>query len=346
MKKLIYGLAAVAFAAMMVACGSNDPYKVGVSKGNKSQMDTLSYAFGVSFANDVTYQIPEMKFDWATLIDAAESSMLKSEEYDKDEKVNESIKVLEEFFSVQRPERIKKYVEENKPDSVETVNPRMQHAMLGQMDIFESEEERKTVSEAYGYDLGARYRSIRIPFQAYWFAQGAADFMLNGGSKILSDEASNFIMTYQLNKMPKINKEASEAWLAKVEKQKGVQKSESGLLYRIDNEGDTTIKPTATCTVKAHYEGTLRDGAVFDSSYERGEPAEFPLTGVIKGWTEGLQLIGKGGQITLWIPSELAYGQGAAGMIGPNEALKFKVELIDVIPSAIPATPAEAEKAE
>lgn len=342
MKKLIYGLAAVVFAAMMVACGSNDPYKMGVTKGNKAQMDSLSYAFGVSIAHDINYNIPEMKFDWATLIDAAEDSMLKTKEYEEDEKVNESIKILEQFFSVQRPERIKKFLEENKPDSVESFNPRMEHAMLGQLDIFESEEERKSVSEAYGYDLGARYRYARIPVQAYWFAQGAADFMINGGSKILSDEASNIIMTFQLNKLPRLNKEASAAWLAKVEKQRGVQKSESGLLYRIDNEGDTTIKPTATCTVKAHYEGKLRDGVVFDSSYERDGPAEFPLSGVIQGWTEGLQLIGKGGQITLWIPSDLAYGQGAAGMIGPNEALEFKVELIDVIPSA-PAAPAETE---
>ncbi|MBQ2374871.1 MAG: FKBP-type peptidyl-prolyl cis-trans isomerase [Alistipes sp.] len=346
MKKLIYGLAAVAFAAMMVACGSNDPYKVGVSKGNKSQMDSLSYAFGVSIAHDINYNIPEMKFDWKTLINTAEDSMLESTPYEEDEKIQEHIQVLEQFFSVKRPERIKKFLAENKPDSVERMHPQEEHALLAQLDIFENEEERQSVSEAYGYDLGARYRAIRIPIQAYWFAQGAADFMINsGGSKILTDEASNIIMTYQLNKMPKINKEASAAWLAKVEKQKGVQKSESGLLYRIDKEGDADIKPTAKCSVKAHYEGKLRDGVVFDSSYERGEPAEFRLSGVIQGWTEGLQYIGKGGQITLWIPSELAYGEGMAGIIGPNEALEFKVELVDVIPAPAPA-PVEAQKVE
>lgn len=346
MKKFIYGLAAVAFAAVMVACSSNDPYKVGISKGDKSQMDTLSYAFGVSFANDMSFNLPEMKFDWEALINSTEESMLVEEEYDKDEKVNESIKVLEEFFSVQRPERIKKFIDENKPDSVETLRPHEEQVLLAQLDIFENEEERKSVSEAYGYDLGARYRSIRIPFQVYWFVQGVADFQLNGGSKIASDEASNFIMTYQMNRLPKINKEASEAWLAKVEKQSGVQKTESGLLYRIDKEGDAAVKPTATCTVKANYEGKLRDGVVFDSSYERGEPTEFPLNRVIPGWTEGLQLIGKGGQITLWIPSDLAYGPSMAGMIGPNEALEFKVELIDVIPSTAVQAPVEAQPAE
>ena len=345
MKKLIYGLAAVAFAAMMVACGG-DTYKVGVTKGDKSKMDTLSYSFGISFANDISYNIPEMKFDWATLIESAETSMLVTEAYDKDEKVNESIKVLEEFFSVQRPERIKKFLEENKPDSVERLRPHEEHALLAQLDIFENEEERKSVSEAYGYDLGARYRSIRIPFQAYWFAQGVADHQIKSEPKMAGDEASNYLMTYQMNKLPKINKEASEAWLAKVEKKSGVKKTESGLLYLIEEEGDQNIKPTAKCRVKANYEGKLRDGVVFDSSYERGEAIEFPLSGVIKGWTEGLQLIGKGGKITLWIPAELAYGESMAGMIGPNEALEFKVELVDVIPAVENNAPVEAEEIE
>ena len=107
------------------------------------------------------------------------------------------------------------------------------------------------------------------------------------------------------------------------------------------------MKATAQDVVKVNYEGKLRDGFVFDSSYERGEPVEFPLTGVIQGWTEGLQLVGQGGQITLWIPSDLAYGQGGAGggMIGPNEALEFKVELLEVKPKQVPAAP-EAPAAE
>ena len=128
------------------------------------------------------------------------------------------------------------------------------------------------------------------------------------------------------------NAAESEAWLAEVEKQKGVKKTESGLLYRIDRMGDESIKPTAQDRVKVDYEGKLRDGIVFDSSYERGQPAEFALSGVIRGWTEGLQLVGKGGQITLWIPAELGYGRygNGGGLIGPNEALEFKVELHDV----------------
>ena len=83
-----------------------------------------------------------------------------------------------------------------------------------------------------------------------------------------------------------------------------------------------------------NYEGNTSDGNVFDSSYERGEPISFPLNRVIKGWTEGMKLVGVGGQITLWIPSELAYGERGAGAdIGPNQALEFKVELLEVNPA-------------
>ena len=145
---------------------------------------------------------------------------------------------------------------------------------------------------------------------------------------------------------PAENAKASEEWLAKTEKKSGVQKTASGLLYRIDKAGDADIKPRATDIVKVNYEGKLKDGTVFDSSYERGEPIEFGLNQVIKGWTEGMQLVGKGGQITLWIPAELGYGAFGKGPIGPNEALEFKVELLDVKSADAPAAPQAPETAE
>ncbi|MBE6200192.1 MAG: FKBP-type peptidyl-prolyl cis-trans isomerase [Rikenellaceae bacterium] len=342
MKKIFNVLAVVVCAAVMVSCGSK-VNEFGVSKGDKSKMDTLSYSYGVNFTNDMSQNVPEMKFDWNVLAESLEESMLSEVEYEADETNKAHLTVLEEFFTTKRPERIKKYMEEKNPvDSASSAMAFQQRSILAQMDIFESEEERKSVSEAYGYDLGARFRSARLPIQAYWFAQAIKEFSA-GESKMASDEASNFLDTYFLNVMPRKNKEASEAWLAKMEKKSGVQKTESGLLYRIDREGDAAVKPTAQDVVKVNYEGKLRDGFVFDSSYERGEPVEFPLTGVIQGWTEGLQLVGQGGQITLWIPSDLAYGQGGAagGMIGPNEALEFKVELLEVKSQPAPATPAE-----
>ena len=167
-----------------------------------------------------------------------------------------------------------------------------------------------------------------------------------GESDIDSHRAMMIINEYFSVVLPMQNKQESEAWLAKVEKKRGVKKTESGLLYRIDRKGDDSIKPTATDKVTVDYEGKTKDGKVFDSSYERGQSATFPLSGVIPGWTEGLQLVGKGGQITLWIPSELGYGVygSGSGAIGPNDALEFKVELHDVQSSATPeAAPAEAD---
>jgi FKBP-type peptidyl-prolyl cis-trans isomerase FklB len=122
----------------------------------------------------------------------------------------------------------------------------------------------------------------------------------------------------------------SEAYLAENAENDGVQVTPSGLQYQIltTAEGD---KPTATDTVTVHYHGTTMDGRVFDSSVERGEPAQFPLNGVIAGWTEGVQLMSVGSKFKFFIHPDLAYGtQGAGQMIGPNDALIFEVELIKI----------------
>lgn len=135
-------------------------------------------------------------------------------------------------------------------------------------------------------------------------------------------------------RLTKENAEKSAEWLAEIEKKEGVQKTESGLMYRVDREGDGAQATEDTDVVLVNYEGKTREGKVFDSSYERGEPISFPLNRVIKGWTEGMKLVKVGGQITLWIPAELAYGERGAGAdIGPNEALEFKVELLEVNPA-------------
>lgn len=128
------------------------------------------------------------------------------------------------------------------------------------------------------------------------------------------------------------NKAESEKLLAANKAKEGVKTTESGLQYRVITAGDGK-KPTATDTVKVHYKGLLADGTVFDSSYERGEPIEFPLNGVIKGWTEGLQLMPVGSKYELVIPADLAYGDQAPPSIGPAKALTFEVELLDIIPA-------------
>lgn len=126
----------------------------------------------------------------------------------------------------------------------------------------------------------------------------------------------------------KANKEAGDKFLAENAKKQGVQTTPSGLQYKVISEGKGA-KPKVTDTVTVHYEGKLIDGTVFDSSYERGGPAEFKPDQVIKGWTEGLQLMPKGSKYEFYIPSELAYGEAGAPFIEPNSVLIFTIELLD-----------------
>lgn len=121
-----------------------------------------------------------------------------------------------------------------------------------------------------------------------------------------------------------------KAFLTKNKKKKGVTTTASGLQYEVIAMGDGP-KPRATDTVEVHYRGTLLDGTEFDSSYRRGQTATFPLNGVIRGWTEGVQLMPVGSKFRFFIPPELAYGaRGAGTAIGPNATLIFEVELLDI----------------
>ena len=136
--------------------------------------------------------------------------------------------------------------------------------------------------------------------------------------------------TAKLEDMKAKNKTAGEAYLVENKKKKGVTVTASGLQYEIIKKGEGK-NAIATDTVKVHYTGTLLDGTKFDSSVDRGQPATFALNAVIPGWTEALQLMPVGSKYTLWLPSDLAYGdRGTPGPIGPNATLKFEVELLEV----------------
>ena len=122
-----------------------------------------------------------------------------------------------------------------------------------------------------------------------------------------------------------------EKFLAENAKRDGITVTASGLQYEVLSAGDGAI-PSGDAKVRTHYHGTLIDGTVFDSSYDRGEPAEFPVNGVIAGWTEALQLMKEGSKWRLYVPSALAYGEkGAGGAIGPHATLVFDVELLAII---------------
>lgn len=196
-----------------------------------------------------------------------------------------------------------------------------------------------TLSYALGTDFGMSLQrfvnGLEDEMNMDLFFQGVED-VLDENVALEQQEAFAFLRNYMNIVNPQKALTNSTAFLEEIEKQEGVQKTESGLLYQIVSEGNTEKKAVLdTDKVKVHYEGKLRTGKVFDSSYERNEPAEFALNQVIKGWTEGMKLIGEGGEIKLWIPSHLAYGVRGTrdGSIGPNQAICFTVELLEVNPT-------------
>ena len=139
--------------------------------------------------------------------------------------------------------------------------------------------------------------------------------------------------------LPDLNREAGEKFLAENKERTEVNATESGLQYEIMSEGEGDQSPLADDEVEVHYHGTLINGEVFDSSVDRGETSKFRVDGVIKGWTEALQLMTIGDKWKLFIPSDLAYGETGNNSIGPNETLIFEVELIGITPKEIPEPP-------
>ena len=166
------------------------------------------------------------------------------------------------------------------------------------------------------------------------FALGLEDFLKGNGTLITPEDANKMLNEYFVaikNEKNKENIEKGKIFLTENTKKEGVVTLPSGLQYKILKEG-TGAKPTLEDQVSTHYHGTLIDGTVFDSSLERGEPATFPISGVIKGWTEALQLMPVGSKWELYIPSGLAYGEkGAGGAIGPHATLIFQVELLSIV---------------
>lgn len=202
------------------------------------------------------------------------------------------------------------------------------------------ETRAEKISYIIGRQIGSDFLAQGIEVCADTFSN-AVKSALNGEESSLSQEETQAVMgEFQQEMQAKAQEQASKAGEANLERgkaylesnkaQEGVQVTASGLQYKVVTSGDGAT-PEATSTVDVHYEGTLIDGTVFDSSYKRGQSISFPVNGVIPGWTEALQLMKEGDIWELVIPSDLAYGaNGAGGQIGPNETLLFKVELIKV----------------
>lgn len=200
--------------------------------------------------------------------------------------------------------------------------------------------EKGKVSYSIGNGMGSNLKTQGVDVDVDMLAKGIKDAL--AGAKPMMSQADmqktmtdlrTKMMAQQQEKMAAAgtkNKAEGEAFLAKNKKVAGVKTTASGLQYQEIKAG-TGKTPKATDKVSVNYRGTLLDGTEFDSSYKRGTPASFPVTGVIPGWTEALQLMKEGGKWKLFVPSTLAYGpQGAGGVIGPDAMLIFEVELLKV----------------
>ena len=190
-------------------------------------------------------------------------------------------------------------------------------------------------SYAVGMSIALQYKEFGVTdLNTTAVMTGVNDVLKNKNIALTPDQA-NFVLNNYINKLmaekANVNKKAGDAFLASNKSKPGVKTIPSGMQYQVIREG-TGIMPTAADTVTVHYTGTLIDGTIFDSSVDRGEPAQFTVGGVIKGWTEALQLMKAGSRWKLFIPAELAYGNYSppGSNIPPGSTLIFDVELLSV----------------
>lgn len=198
----------------------------------------------------------------------------------------------------------------------------------------ETMTQEEKISYALGANIGESFKQQGIEVQMDKFFQGFQEGIAGKNMFTQAEMEQIFnefqqIMQQKQNNMVNEEKAKGAAFLAENKKKEGVIETASGLQYKVVKMG-TGAKPTATDKVKVHYHGTLIDGTVFDSSVERGEPITFGLNQVIAGWTEGVQLMPVGSKFIFYIPSNLAYGDRAAGSIKPGSTLIFEVELLDI----------------
>ena len=356
MKKLIY---LFAVAAIFASCSTNS----NVSDGDKSRLDTLSYAIGTNIGQSLQYQLRMIPINYDELCNGLEDGA-----YGKSKLSTEEIgSIIQDYMMNKRMERSRAIMKQRREaDSIRLAqgdSTRVEYPVADPA-MFESEKERDEVSYALGANFGSGFVELEDKIELYWMTKGIND-VHEETLQVELPTLHKFLQNYSMVVVPQRNLEASNKWLEEIKTKSGVQTTESGLIYKIIEQGDMSVKANdPRDVVKVHYKGTKRTGKVFDASrfadmpearqemlkmqfpdnFDKDEPVEFPLNRVIKGWTEGMQLVGKGGKIILWVPSDLAYGPRGNRGIGANEALCFEVELIDVTPHVEPE--AEVEEAE
>ena len=340
MKRILMVLVAVVgCATVMTPCYGK------VVKGDESKLDTLSYALGVNMGLGIKQQMGDVNFNIDVVGKAINETLAGKAKASHDE----SLSLLREFFANVYGERVKAHQEALKADSTAVFK------------AFANDAECKKISYAFGVYVGDNISKVTFPLQYYWLLQGFSE-SCNNDAQMTQEEVVKFLTHYFTVVVPAEAAKRSAEWLAQKESEVGVQKTGTGLLYKIIKEGKMSkAAKNDDDVVTVHYVGRLQDGTVFDASrfenrskeqqemlrqqqpdlfdkkgklIKKDEPIEFPLDRVISGWTEGMKLIGPGGKIMLYIPAELAYGvRGVDSIIGPNEALEFEVELIKVSPA-------------
>ena len=208
--------------------------------------------------------------------------------------------------------------------------------LAGQLGAQDLKSQKEKISYIIGMDIGKNLKNQSVDIDQAAFAKGIKDALSGGKSSLTDEEIRQTMAAFQKEMAAKAqalgekNKKEGEAFLAENKKKKGVITLPSGLQYKVVSAGKGK-KPKPTDTVTVQYRGTLIDGTEFDSSYRRGQPATFPVNGVIPGWTEALGLMQEGAKWQIFVSSNLAYGEkGTGGQIGPNATLIFEVELISI----------------
>lgn len=340
MKKIFVIATVVAAVCATMSCGG--------SFGKNGAVDSLSYAVGADLGLNLNFGMGDLNLDNDVVLESVE------EFYANGDLKGEELMQLRNRMMEFQYTRMMPFM--NAKRSNEMVQTDCPDTLPALPELYDENFTREDVSRMIGTNMGAWVKSLETELDMDILKRA-----VNDGLGLESQEHIDSLMLLTQEQMQATfrafserkqaeaeaehkrlaeeNAKASAEWLAEIEKQEGVQKTESGLLYRIDREGDGVKATNDADVVNVNYEGKTRNGNIFDSSYERGEAIEFPLNRVIAGWTEGMKLVSVGGQITLWIPAEMAYGERGAGEdIGPNEALEFKVELLGVTPA-----PAEEE---
>ncbi len=353
MKKTFMAIVALACAALVCSCGS----KGKITEGNHGTLDSLSYCLGANIGGGIKQQLGDIPFD----IEVVKKGIKEGITNKAGQTHDEAVDILREFFSQTLGERRSAYQEAAAADTTAVFQ------------VFETAEECEKVSYAFGNDIGNNVLRGNFPIQYYWLLKGFQDAH-EESTELSQSDIMGYLQKYFMVIRPTEAAERSAKWIEKKAKGFGAKTTESGLVYKVVKAGDMEkAAKSDEDVVKVHYVGKLQDGTVFDASrfenrskeqqdmirlqqpslfdekgnlLEEDQPIEFPLNHVIKGWTEGMKLVGPGGKIKLYIPADLAYGRRGAGqLIGPNEALEFEVELIEVTPAVVEEAPA-AEPAE